>query len=50
MSTAQGLRQYVAPGSAGFQPAPEAGEMPGLPGNWQCMCETEIEAVAASRL
>jgi predicted ATPase len=30
------------PGSAGFQPAPKAGGTPALPGNWQCIYETDI--------
>ena len=34
------------PGSAGFQPAPEAGETPALPGkgldDWRCIYETDI--------
>src|SRR5712691_7867564 len=33
MSIAQVLRPCRLPGSAGFQPAPEVGETPALPGN-----------------
>src|SRR5437660_1052447 len=45
MSIAQVLRQYMAPGSAGLQPAPEAGETPALPGNWWCIDEEVIAMI-----
>lgn len=49
MSISQVLRQCRLPGSAGFQPAPEAGETPALPGNWQGIYETDLRSVLPPR-
>src|SRR6266446_1284398 len=45
MSISRVLRQCMAPGSAGFHPAPEAGETPALPGNWWCIYEEVIAMI-----